>query len=759
MRIWVTGIGVVSPLGRGADVTMDRLLAGDRAFGELTLFNLPESRSRMAAEVSGLSAAEVAPEGDAEAWSRTDAMSVLAVREALLQAGVSPETSSIDLIVGGTTAGMYETEDLLAELSRDPAAIKPLRAMLTHPLSSTADHVRAAVGPFQRVRSVCSACSSGANAILLAAAWIRAGLSRCVVAGGADGLCRLTYTGFGALSAVDPDPCRPFDKRRVGLNLGEGAGFLVLESEEACRARAGPRPIAELVGWAVGAEAHHITNPEREGRTAARVMQDALGKAGILASDVGYINAHGTATPLNDSMEAAAIGACFGPLAERVLVSSVKGQIGHTLGAAGAIEAAVSVMTIARGEIPPTIGLEEVDPACPLAHVTRRAKAPVRAVMSNSFGFGGTDTSLVFGAAGAFPEPRAVQRRKVVVVSAATIGPLGVLGARENHVYLEPGPAPSPGPIAFQAAFHLDVGRARRLDRAGRLSTVAIQRALRDAGLDPIEQPARGTEVGAILGGAFGSVDGSTAFMRRIYEKGVKFASPADFPNLVPSSPVGHASIYLGMRGPVFAVADLGVTAECAVVTAADLITVGEGQVIAAGSVEEASPMIELCLGPICSGETRGVRSEGASAIVLEDEQHARARGIQPIADLLWWTSWRGEGEGALDGVPAPGVWGRSSARRSEAPKHWSGRAAVITGQEELPSGVSLPEAWARVPHRAVAPRAGVHEGAGGFAMAAALAAIARGELDAVLVVGHAPERGYAMVLMASRSPDEPGSA
>jgi 3-oxoacyl-[acyl-carrier-protein] synthase II len=182
------------------------------------------------------------------------------------------------------------------------------------------------------------------------------------------------------------------------------------------------------------------------------------------------------------------------------------------------------------------------------------------------------------------------------------------------------------------------------------------------------------------------------------------------------------------------------VTAECAVATAADLIAAGEGEVLAAGSVEEASPMIECCLGPICSGETRGVRSEGASAILLEAEEHAKARGIQPIARLPWWTSWRGE------------------SASIDAPLPPSERAAVITGQEELPIGLRLSEAWACLPHRAVAPRAGVHEGAGGFAMAAALAAIARGELDAVLVVGHAPERGYALLLTADRSTDEPGS-
>src|SRR5687768_8916440 len=162
MRIWVTGIGVVSPLGRGAAQTMDRLVAGDRAFGPISLFAIEGSRSRIAAEVSGLRAAEVAPPGEDEGWSRTDAMAVLAVREALGQAKLDPHEGPTDLIVGGTTAGMFETEDLLAWLSRDPGAITPLKRMLSHPLSATADHVRAAVGPFRMVRSVCSACSSGA---------------------------------------------------------------------------------------------------------------------------------------------------------------------------------------------------------------------------------------------------------------------------------------------------------------------------------------------------------------------------------------------------------------------------------------------------------------------------------------------------------------------------------------------------------------------------------------------------------------------
>lgn len=735
-RVWVTGIGVVSPLARGAAATMDRILAGDRAIGRLSLFELPGAAPGLAAEVADLRAADVAPPGEALGWSRTDAMAVFAAREAVAHAGIDPRSSPLDLVLGGTTAGMFETEATLAALSRDPAAIAPLQQMLSHPLSSTADHLRAAMGPFRRVRTVCSACSSGANAILLAAAWIRSGRSRCVIAGGADGLCRLTYAGFGALSALSTDPCRPFDRRRNGLNLGEGAAFLVLEPEDAARAR-GARPLAELRGFAVGAEAHHITNPEGEGVSAARVMSEALARAGLTPADVDYVNAHGTATSLNDAMEAAAITRCFGASAERVAVSSSKGQIGHTLAAAGAIEAAIVVMAIQRGALPPTIGLEEVDPGCQLAHVTTSRPAVIRAAISNSFGFGGTDSVLVFTALGAFSAPPPVQApARVVVTGGATVGPLGVLGARGSLAYLEPGPAPAPGAIAVRPADHLDVGKARRLDRAARLTTIATATAGAEAGL------AFGTpscaDVGAISGSAFGSVDGSTAFMRRVYDKGAKFASPADFPNLVPSSPIGHASIYLSLRGPVLAVSELEATAESAMVTAVELLFGGFGGAIFAGSAEEWSVMVDRCLGPLCSGITdRGPRSEGASALLFEAGERADARGATALARVAWWTSWRDDGAGALADAPLP----------------LAGSSIVVVGRAEDRARLPLVGSpWNAVQRRAVADRAGDHEGAGGFGAVAAVAAVAAGDATTALVLGIARDRGFAILLV----PDHP---
>jgi 3-oxoacyl-[acyl-carrier-protein] synthase II len=225
--------------------------------------------------------------------------------------------------------------------------------------------------------------------------------------------------------------------------------------------------------------------------------------------------------------------------------------------------------------------------------------------------------------------------------------------------------------------------------------------------------------------------------MRRVYDKGAKFASPADFPNLVPSSPVGHASIYLGLRGPVFAMADLGATAESTITSAVELVMVGEADAVAAGSVEEASPMIERCLGPICTGiQQRGVRAEGASAVLVEAEDGARARGARVLGRVRWWSSWRGSRPDGLRDAPAPPV---------------DGDAWVLVGREdERLAALVEASPWAGRPLRALAPRAGDHEGAGGFAVAAALSALADGRIAGALVVGGAPDRTYALILEAA---------
>jgi 3-oxoacyl-[acyl-carrier-protein] synthase II len=756
VRIWMTGAGLVTSLGAGQKANWDRMLSGERGLSRVELFDVSEQRATLAGAIRDASS------GRGGAFSRTSEFARLAAKEALHEAGIDPNACRVGLVVGTTTGGMFETEARLAKLHAEPHTREGERAlveMLSHPLSSVGDCLEGELGPFVRVRTVCSACSSGANALVIAALWLLEDAADCVVAGGTDGLCRLTLSGFNALAAVDPEPCRPFDRRRKGLNLGEGAGFVVLERANRALAR-GRAPLAELAGWSLGAEAHHITNPDATGKRAASLVMSALGRARLAAKDVDYVNAHGTGTPLNDPMEAKAILSALGGEAERVLVSSTKGHIGHTLGAAGAVEAVVAALAVKHQGVPATAGLEEPDPLCPLAHVMGKGRnARVRAAISNSFGFGGMDSVLVLtepelgpphggepttaSVPGSIVPARLAGGRSVVLTGAATISSFGVLGAHGSTELLKGPPRPvQKGALNLDLGALLDPGRARRLDRPARLGTVLAQRALAEAGIgSPGVVPSGKNDsvnVGLVLGSAFGSVDASAAFMHRVFEKGPRFASPGDFPNLVPSSPVGHASIYLGLSGPVLSVADLGTSGEGAVVQAHGLVAAGEAEALVAGAVEEASDIAERILARLFSRSEVGSvlpRSEGAGAVVVESEDHANSRGAPVRARLVASYEWHHGGVDPLSGVRGP--------RDSE-------RSRVVLARESDDMAKILSSSpWRHVPRLSVGPRAGEHEALGGIAVAASVGLLGEGEVEEVLVVGLAKGRGYALLLAA----------
>jgi 3-oxoacyl-[acyl-carrier-protein] synthase II len=240
-----------------------------------------------------------------------------------------------------------------------------------------------------------TACSSGAAALAVGSELIAAGMADLVLAGGADAITRICYLGFNALKLLDPEPCRPFDRGRRGMSIGEGAGFLVLESADHARLREA-RVYAELAGHGMTADAHHVTAPDPEGRGMARAMIDAVARSGLAASDVGYANAHGTATPQNDRVEARALREVFG--AEGLLVSSTKSMIGHTMAAAGSLEAMATVLALVHDIVPPTAHLDSPDPEIAFDCVPHRARhAAMEHAISNSFGFGGQNVSLVIG--------------------------------------------------------------------------------------------------------------------------------------------------------------------------------------------------------------------------------------------------------------------------------------------------------------------------------------------------------------------------
>jgi 3-oxoacyl-[acyl-carrier-protein] synthase II len=393
VRVAVTGLGAVTALGSDVAAFEAGLRAGRCGVAPVTLFDATEFRTQLGAQCPDPS--PPLDEDRLAGASRPDRFGLQAAFEAVAQAGLSArELEKAALLFGTGTGGAAITE---VYFRRWVAGDQPQAGMLVpHQPASVTDLVARHLGVRGPRSTIMTACSSSATAIGYAADRIRLGHVDVAIAGGAEGLCRLTWAGFNCLRATSPEACRPFDAERKGLNLGEGAGVLVLESEAHARAR-GATVLAWLAGWGVTADAYHMTAPHPEGDGAARAMQAALDDAGLTPDDVGYVNAHGTATPHNDAAETAAIKKVLGERAPSVPVSSIKSMVGHTLGAAGAIEAVASVLTLRSRFVPPTVNLQTPDPAFGLDFVPGRARElAVDVVVSNSFAFGGNNTALAF---------------------------------------------------------------------------------------------------------------------------------------------------------------------------------------------------------------------------------------------------------------------------------------------------------------------------------------------------------------------------
>jgi 3-oxoacyl-[acyl-carrier-protein] synthase II len=702
-RIAVTGLGLVTSLGFGRELSFSRLCRGERGISEVSLFDPSGLKSRVAAEVRGLDVRAIAPHGEADDWSRSDALSFIAAREALAQAA-HVFGSPLGLALGGTTGGMYETERALAAILPGHVAPHDARRLLDFPLAVSVERVARALGNVAPLATVCSACSSGAVAIALGASWLLSGRASRVLAGGVDGLCQLTFTGFSALGAMDPEPCRPFDAGRAGLTLGEGAGCLVLELESSARARGVPI-IAFLSGWAVASEAHHVTHPEPSGARAARVLSDAMLTAGLGTSEIDYVNAHGTGTVQNDAMEARALTRVFGADVGQVWVSSSKAQIGHTLGAAGAIEAAMTALSVSRGLLPPTAGLERPEEPA-LRHVLApNQSATLRAALSSSFGFGGACAVLAFEPPSA--EPRLLSRKlttELVISGAASYGPAGISSGVQSRRYLsdaEPERAGLPDPLTL-----LDPERSRRFSRASAIVIATAESALRDAHL-------QAAETGFVVGSAFGDVERSVRFLQKVLGQGPKFASPAEFPQLIASTGSGNASIYLGLTGPCLSVSEFGTSGQSAVSVAISLLELGLAPALLAGAAEARDSIVDAVLGD------DGSRSEGGGFVVLEESSTVLARGRVPLAVVAEHHALRSAPEAAFAALPVPPA-----------------TACIVAGF--LPSalaGVLKRSAWRDVRLCSLPATLGQHEAIGATALAVAVAEVASGAAEQALVV------------------------
>jgi 3-oxoacyl-[acyl-carrier-protein] synthase II len=391
-RVLVTGLGVVSPYGSGRRAFWHGLVAGRCAIGPISLFDTEGFRARIGAEVPAAAALPRA----SQRRSRADRFAVVAADEAVLDAGLSrAELRPAAVVIGGIGGGMLGAETWFWQRERDgvddPALRTALRSVLPFAHADVIARRYATTGPKE---TVVLACSSGGAALGLAAEWITSGAVPLAIAGGVDAMTRICFMGFNALKLLDPEPCRPFARDRRGMSLGEGAGFVVLEDEEHARAR-GARGYAELASYGLTTDAWHLTAPHPDGEGSVRAMAEALDRAGVPASAVGYVNAHGTGTPQNDRVEAAALRKLFDP--DSLLVSASKSLLGHTMAAAGALEAVVTVLTLVHDLVPPTANLAEPDPDVPFDCVPHVARpSTVECALSNSFGFGGQNLSLLF---------------------------------------------------------------------------------------------------------------------------------------------------------------------------------------------------------------------------------------------------------------------------------------------------------------------------------------------------------------------------
>jgi len=397
----VTGLGAVTSLGNTLRETWNGLTEGRCGIRRITLFDPTPYRTQLAAEIP------VLPDGFDPALrrrlSRSDVIGLTAAAEAIADAGLdlgSEDPTRVGVVLGGGVSGLFDSENYFIEkLGKGTGARRPRpTAVLNHPPDQTTDRIAQRWGLLGPRGTITTACSSSGTSLGYAADLIRHGLADVVITGGADSFARLTHGGFNTLRAVDPEPCRPFDKRRKGLTIGEGSGMLVFEEEGRARRR-GARIHARFLGYGVTSDAHHMTQPEPSGEAGARTIEACLASAGIDASRVDYVNAHGTATVQNDSAETAAIKRALGPRAREIPVSSIKSMVGHCLCSAGAVEAVATVMTIVAGVVPPTINYVEPDPECDLDVVPNAAReARVNVAISNSFAFGGNSTVVAFGA-------------------------------------------------------------------------------------------------------------------------------------------------------------------------------------------------------------------------------------------------------------------------------------------------------------------------------------------------------------------------
>ncbi len=396
-RIVVTGAGVITAFGAGWKINAEGFRSGRTAFRPVTLFDVTRQRCKIAAEID--LPVDLPPNrlsrADLRRLQRASRLLLLAGAEAWNQSGWTPD-GRLPLVLGTTSGEMSLGQDFLRQALQSPFCFRRQASRVAHYLiQQQGINLSNALGIECETTTIANACASGANAIGHAWEMVRTGSAEKVLTGGYEALCQLTYAGFDSLQVLSASPCRPFDAQRNGLSLGEGAALLALESLDGAERR-GAEILGEIIGYGASMDTHHLTQPHPEGNAALAAMKAACASAGVTPEEIDYVNAHGTATPQNDAAETAAINRWAGARAATLPVSSTKAGIGHLLGAAGAVEAVVTLMALRGQWLPPQTSINEPDSSCSFPIVRHPTDARIDTALSNSFGFGGANATLVF---------------------------------------------------------------------------------------------------------------------------------------------------------------------------------------------------------------------------------------------------------------------------------------------------------------------------------------------------------------------------
>ena len=642
--IVVSGLGAVTPYGDGADLLWQALLRGESAISEMDLFDLGGIACTRAGVIRGY----VPPDGFENA-PRASGFAAGACREALRQAGLLGDAEACAgtaLITASNFADMDIGERALIPAGH-PGRSESEGCRCAH--AEPADRLADAFGLGGLRLPLSLSCASGAAAVACGADLIASGRALRVLVVGYDALSRFAWSGLCSLRTMTKEAVRPFDVNRAGTIFTEGAAALVIERGDVCADR-GATPLARLDGWATGNNGHHMTAPAPRGAGSAAVMRAALARAGLSPDAVDHVNVHGTGTKPNDATETQALYDLFGTRAATLPVTSVKGLLGHMLGAAGSVELVVSVLSLQHGLIPPTGNLQSLDPECALDVVTAPRALPLRCVLSNSAGFGGCNAAVVLtglprpteSAQAVASDLRHPSALPVVITGLGVVSALGADAEECAAAFREGEPALFPlarfalpgsaEPPLVGEAPGLDLaacGVAPKpyLDRASELFLAACGQALRQAGLST--EHLATLPAGLFAGTAWGCLGTAEVFFADYIAKGPRLVKPFLFPHAYSNTAVSLAAMEWSLKGPHGNFVSPRAASGVALVEAFDLIRAGQAPVIVAGGTDALSATrLAACAGGAPAGEA-------AAVMVLESDASAAARGVRPLARLL----------------------------------------------------------------------------------------------------------------------------